>query len=161
MKTSTDLPVQASRGLMAGVATKRVQKAAVDVDRLVDMLVGREAGRPIASAIIAAIIIGCILIPAQKLGGVPIPAWGWLMLGLGIFFTLLVGCSLTALLFYSSRAGFDEPPEFVQKKIPSSRRRAPAMASSSLQNRQSKDKTDGRLRLSAKERQMSGNAESF
>ena len=64
MKTSTDLRVQASWGLMAGMATKRVQKAAVDVDRLVDMLVGREAGRQIASAIIASIMIGCIFIPA-------------------------------------------------------------------------------------------------
>jgi hypothetical protein len=131
MKTSTDLRVQASWGLMAGMATKRVQKAAVDVDRLVDMLVGREAGPQIASAIIAAIMIGCILVPAQKVDGDPIPAWGWLMLGLGIVFTVLIACSLTALVFYSGRAGFDEPPELVQKKIPSSRRRAPAMASSS------------------------------
>ena len=44
------------------------------------------------------------------------PAWGWLMLGLGIFFTLLVGFGLMALVFYSSRAGFDEPPEIVQEK---------------------------------------------
>ena len=132
MKTSTDLRVLASGGLTAGVATKRVQKAAVDVDRLVDMLVGREAGRQIASAIIASIMIGCILIPAQKADSDPIPAWGWLMLGLGIFFTLLIACSLGALVSYSSRAGFDQPLELVQKKIPRSRRRAPAIASSSL-----------------------------
>ncbi len=42
-------------------------------------------------------------------GDVPMPAWGWLMMGLGIFFTLLVGFGLMALVFYSSRAGFDEP----------------------------------------------------
>jgi hypothetical protein len=36
---------------------------------------------------------------------------GWLMMGLGIFFTLLVGCGLMVLIFYSSRAGFDGPPE--------------------------------------------------
>jgi hypothetical protein len=41
---------------------------------------------------------------------------GWLMLGLGVFFTLLVGFGLVALVFYSSRAGFHEPPELVQKK---------------------------------------------
>ena len=46
-------------------------------------------------------------------GEVAMPAWGWLMLGLGIFFTLLVGFGLMALVFYSSRAGFDEPPEVV------------------------------------------------
>ena len=39
------------------------------------------------------------------------PAWGWLMMGLGIFFTLLVGVGLMALVFYSSRAGYDETPE--------------------------------------------------
>jgi hypothetical protein len=31
-------------------------------------------------------------------------------------FTLLVGGGLMALVFYSSRAGFDEPPEVVQEK---------------------------------------------
>jgi hypothetical protein len=35
------------------------------------------------------------------------PAWGWLMMRLGIFCTLLVGGGLMALVFYSSRAGFD------------------------------------------------------
>ena len=52
-------------------------------------------------------------------GDVAMPAWGWLMLGLRIFFTLLVGFGLMALVFYSSRAGFDEPPEVVQKEASS------------------------------------------
>ena len=47
---------------------------------------------------------------------VVMPAWGWLMLGLGVFFTRLVGGGLMALVFYSSREGFDEPPELAQKK---------------------------------------------
>jgi hypothetical protein len=38
------------------------------------------------------------------------------MMGLGIFFTLLVGGGLMALVFYSGRAGFDEPPEVVQEQ---------------------------------------------
>ena len=49
-------------------------------------------------------------------GDVIMPAWGWLMLGLGVFFTILVGGGLMALVFYSSRAGFDEPPGVVQEK---------------------------------------------
>ena len=49
-------------------------------------------------------------------GDVVMPAWGWLMMGLGILFTLLVGGGLMALVFYSSRAGFDEPSEVVQEK---------------------------------------------
>jgi hypothetical protein len=46
-------------------------------------------------------------------GTVAMPAWGWWMMGFGIFFTLLVGCGLMALIFYSSRAGFDEPPKII------------------------------------------------
>ena len=38
-------------------------------------------------------------------------AWGWLMMGLGIFFTVSVGGGLMALVFYSSRAGYDETAE--------------------------------------------------
>jgi hypothetical protein len=49
-------------------------------------------------------------------GDVTMPAWGWLMMGLGIVFSLLVGGGLMGLVFYSSRAGFDEPPDVVQKK---------------------------------------------
>ena len=49
-------------------------------------------------------------------GDVTMPAWGWLMLGLGIFFTLLVGGGLMALVFYSSRAGFDEATKVVKEK---------------------------------------------
>ena len=49
-------------------------------------------------------------------GDVVMPPWGWLMLCLGVFFTILVGCGLMALVFYSSRKGFDEPPDVAQKK---------------------------------------------
>jgi Ni/Fe-hydrogenase subunit HybB-like protein len=44
-------------------------------------------------------------------GNVTMPAWGWLMMGLGIIVTLVVGCGLMALVFYSHRAGFDDAPE--------------------------------------------------
>jgi hypothetical protein len=33
---------------------------------------------------------------------------GWIALSLGVFFSLLVGCGLMALMFYSSRHGYDE-----------------------------------------------------
>jgi len=33
---------------------------------------------------------------------------GWIALSLGVFFSLLVGCGLMALMFYSSRRGYDE-----------------------------------------------------
>jgi drug/metabolite transporter (DMT)-like permease len=41
-------------------------------------------------------------------GDVEVPPWAYAMLGVGIFFAILVGCGLMALLFYSSRKGFDD-----------------------------------------------------
>jgi Kef-type K+ transport system membrane component KefB len=41
-------------------------------------------------------------------GDVEVPPWGYAMLGVGIFFAILFGCGLMALLFYSSRKGFDD-----------------------------------------------------
>lgn len=32
---------------------------------------------------------------------------GWIALGLGVFFSVLIGCGLMALMFYSSRRGYD------------------------------------------------------
>ena len=36
------------------------------------------------------------------------PGSVYLAMGLGIFFSLLVGCGLMALMFFSSRRGYDE-----------------------------------------------------
>jgi hypothetical protein len=36
---------------------------------------------------------------------------GYIAITLGIVFSLLVGCGLMALVFYSSRHGHDEPPD--------------------------------------------------
>jgi hypothetical protein len=33
---------------------------------------------------------------------------GWIALGLGVFFSIVIGCGLMALMFYSSRRGYDE-----------------------------------------------------
>ena len=33
---------------------------------------------------------------------------GWVALSLGVFFSLLIGCGLMALVFYSSRRGYDD-----------------------------------------------------
>jgi len=43
------------------------------------------------------------------LAGPPMPAIGYVAMGAGIFFSLIIGCGLMALLFYSSRHGYDEP----------------------------------------------------
>ncbi|MDR3421521.1 MAG: hypothetical protein P4L80_09830 [Xanthobacteraceae bacterium] len=41
--------------------------------------------------------------------GPPMPAVGYVAMGFGIVLSLLVGCGLMALVFYSSRHGYDEP----------------------------------------------------
>jgi hypothetical protein len=40
--------------------------------------------------------------------GPPMPAIGWLALGGGAFFSLLIGCGLMALMYYSHRHGYDD-----------------------------------------------------
>ncbi len=44
--------------------------------------------------------------------GPPIPAGGYVAMGLGIVFSIVVGCGLMALVFYSSRGGYDVPPHY-------------------------------------------------
>ena len=39
---------------------------------------------------------------------VPMSSHGWIALGLGTFFSLVIGCGLMALMFFSSRSGHDE-----------------------------------------------------
>jgi len=41
--------------------------------------------------------------------GPPMPTVGYVAMALGIILSLVVGCGLMALLFYSSRHGYDEP----------------------------------------------------
>jgi hypothetical protein len=40
--------------------------------------------------------------------GPPMPATGYLAMGLGVLFSVVVGCGLMALVFYSHRHGYDE-----------------------------------------------------
>ena len=44
-----------------------------------------------------------------SLSGPPMPTTGYVALILGVVFSLVIGIGLMALLFYSSRHGFDEP----------------------------------------------------
>lgn len=44
----------------------------------------------------------------ERLAGDPIPAYGWFAIAGGVFFSLLVGGGLMALIFYSSRHGYDD-----------------------------------------------------
>jgi hypothetical protein len=67
------------------------------------------------------------------------PVTGDIALGLGVLFSLLLGIGLMALLFYSSRAGYDDAPqesehprnhppaeETLKSQSPPAKRKAPA-----------------------------------
>jgi hypothetical protein len=42
-----------------------------------------------------------------------VTASGYIAMALGVIFSLIFGCGLMALLFYSSRHGYDEPPRLI------------------------------------------------
>ncbi len=48
--------------------------------------------------------------------GPPMPAIGWVAMIGGILFSLIIGCGLMALIFYSSRHGYDEQGSSPQKR---------------------------------------------
>ncbi len=45
------------------------------------------------------------------LPGASMPGQGYAAMAIGIVFSVVVGVGLMALLFYSSRRGYDEPPK--------------------------------------------------
>ncbi|KQT12888.1 MULTISPECIES: hypothetical protein [unclassified Bradyrhizobium] len=50
--------------------------------------------------------------------GVEMGKHGWIALGLGTFFSLLIGCGLMALMFFSSRSGHDEAADPFRHRQP-------------------------------------------
>jgi hypothetical protein len=62
-----------------------------------------------------AVLLGLLALSARvgyglwSLVDIDMPAWAWVALGFGVGLSLLVGFGLMALLFYSSRMGYDEP----------------------------------------------------
>jgi hypothetical protein len=50
--------------------------------------------------------------------GPPVPMEGRVAMGLGIFFSIIVGCGLMALVFYSSRHGYDEAARYDRPRTP-------------------------------------------
>ena len=44
---------------------------------------------------------------------------GYAAMGFGVLFSIVVGCGLMALIFYSSRSGYDEPPIFIESETKS------------------------------------------
>jgi hypothetical protein len=61
-------------------------------------------------AILAA--VGVFAYEGLTVPGSAMPGQGYAALAIGIVLSLIVGVGLMALLFYSSRRGYDEPPKF-------------------------------------------------
>ena len=53
--------------------------------------------------------------------GVEMGKHGWIALALGTFFSLLIGCGLMALMFFSSRSGHDEAADPFRHREPDDR----------------------------------------
>jgi len=47
-------------------------------------------------------------------GNIEVPGWGYAFLAVGLVFGLLLGGGLMALIFYSSRKGYDEPARKIE-----------------------------------------------
>jgi len=45
--------------------------------------------------------------------GIKVSTAGYVAMAAGVLFSLVVGCGLMALIFYSSRSGYDEPPVLI------------------------------------------------
>ena len=46
-----------------------------------------------------------------------VPASGYIAMALGVIFSLVVGVGLMALVFYSSRMGYDEPAVLIKEPV--------------------------------------------
>jgi hypothetical protein len=55
-----------------------------------------------------AVAISFAVFTWRAIEGPPMPAEGHVAMWLGIVFSLVVGCGLMALVFYSSRRGYDD-----------------------------------------------------
>lgn len=56
-------------------------------------------------------------ISAWSIGGnIEMGKHGWIALSLGTFFSLLIGCGLMALMFFSSRCGYDDAADPFRSK---------------------------------------------
>jgi hypothetical protein len=74
----------------------------------------RRAGTWLVVAILMVILAAAIGFAYKGLtvhSDLTMPVTGDIALGLGVFFSLLIGIGLMALVFYSSRAGYDNPPQ--------------------------------------------------
>lgn len=82
-------------------------------------------GQFVLLAVLAAILILTVFWAVSvwtSSSEVPMSKHGWIALGLGTVFSLVIGCGLMALMFFSSRSGHDEAATPKFKNPPEMRR---------------------------------------
>jgi hypothetical protein len=62
------------------------------------------------------VIAGVFAYEGLTLPGAAMPGRAYLAMAIGIAFSVVVGVGLMALLFYSSRRGYDEPPKLSSRE---------------------------------------------
>ena len=67
-------------------------------------------GMAFACAAVLAAVAGTAVVDWNSVGNSGISLNGWIALFLGVLMTLAIGVGLMALVFISSRRGYDEPP---------------------------------------------------
>jgi hypothetical protein len=78
----------------------------------------RNAGGWIVIAVLLLLLgaSGFIAYRGLTIDNVDVPASGYFAMAFGVIFSLIVGVGLMALIFYSSRKGYDEPPAVVPEQ---------------------------------------------
>jgi hypothetical protein len=98
-------------------------KPTTTIDSIVTSMRSMGSGSWAILAILLALLAGSTVfsyVGWTSAAGTDVPASGYVALALGVIFSLAVGFGLMALVFYSSRAGYDEPATLVQKDDASS-----------------------------------------
>ena len=80
----------------------------------VKMTIGRWLTIAVLPGLLA--LVGWIGYRLWNLVDIDMPPWAWAALAFGVGLSLLVGFGLMALLFYSSRMGYDEPPHMLDNQ---------------------------------------------
>jgi len=69
-------------------------------------------------AMLAFVVVGIVWVwhATNGVDDVTMDENGWIALGLGSFFSLVIGCGLMALMFFSSQRGYDEAADPFRKR---------------------------------------------
>jgi hypothetical protein len=88
------------------------------VETAIPPRLGVGSGIIFALLMLLLVATGVIIYFGWTVGGdVALPASSYIAMALGVIFSLAVGFGLMALIFYSSRKGYDEPPVLIVPEV--------------------------------------------